>query len=314
MRWTLVFAFLTVGQSVQADAPQSIRLLFEDGASEVWTESEATLDSTPFAIASVGKTMTAVAVLRYVDRGLLGLETPIVDTLPDRVLELLPDVEGITLRHLLNMTSGLPDYYDAWFVEQSLRRPDQVSALLALDVLRNEGLLFQPGLRFNYSNTNYVLLGLILESAAGQTYRDIIEAEVFAPAGMRDAVVFGGRPLPDGFPKGHESGTHITDYFTAPGMGDGGVLASARDVVAFYTALFVDQTLLSSDALATLTEDANEDSYGLGIDIDGAILGHSGGDLGFSSDVRINVETGAIAVELTAEGSADLGWAFEAVE
>lgn len=290
------------GPALAQDAPV-VRHLERAGDSRTDTQNAA--PDTAFAIASVGKTMTAVAVLRRVARGDLRLDDPAVDWVAPNIAKGLGGLDRITLRHLLTMSSGLPDYYTDDYLEDALDDPSLQTPATALGYAFGDSALFGPGRGFDYSNTNYVLLGLILEDATGQTYAQALQREVFGPAGMTDSFVFGSRPLPDSFA---DAPGEVRAYYQAAGFGDGGVISTARDVARFYRALFIDQTLLPPDLLGMMTQDPIGEGYGMGVEVDGDVVGHSGGDLGFSSDVRLHRPSGTLAVMLVAEEDADTGW------
>ena len=297
----------------QADDVQSLRYFALDGRAEVSVMGAGTDIDTAFAIASVGKTMTAVAVLRLAERGVLGLDDPAARWVSADIAAGL-GLGAVTIRHLLTMTSGLPDYYDDDYLEDALEdqagvQRAEVASAYAFDHVA----LFRPGAGFDYSNTNYVLLGLILEQATGQSYARVMQREVFDPAGMTESFVFGSRPLPAQFADGHEGGRHVRQYYAGQGFGDGGVISSARDLARFYQALLAEGRLLSDASLAQMLRDPTGQGYGMGIEVEGRILGHSGGDLGFSSDVRFDLTTGAIALTLMARGDADTDWTYRRI-
>ncbi|MDG1431491.1 MAG: serine hydrolase [Paracoccaceae bacterium] len=295
-----------------ADPIQSIQYFNDGSAVETSTTGHATTITTPFAIASIGKTMTAVAILRLVDRNVIALDAPAAVWLPLDVTSGLGGLEGITIRHLLTMTSGLADYLTDEYVEDALDDPARVqNALTALTYAYRERQVFNVGAGFDYSNTNYVLLGVILEQATGQTYSDVIETEVFLPAGMENSFVFGSSALPANFPNGHEDSQHYRDYYQAQGFGDGGVISTAPDLARFYEALFSNQTLLSNKSLQDLLNDPIGEGYGMGIDIEDGLVGHSGGDLGFASDVRMDIDKGTIAIFFAADADANTEWTFD---
>lgn len=288
-----------------ADEVAQVRYADLDG--EVTLEASPGLGAdTPFPLASVGKTMTAVAVLRVLAREGIALDAPAAAHLPPDVTAMLA-LDGITIRHLLAMRSGLVDYYDADFDARTRRAPEAATARTAIAHIADEPLMFDPGREDDYSNTNYVLLGLLLEHITDAPYHRVMEAEVFASTGMRNAVVFGG-PLPDALPP---VDARTRAAYTRPGLGDGGVIASARDLARFYAALD-EGALLPEPMLDALLHDPDGDGYGLGIEVgDWPIVGHSGGDVGFSSDVRMDLESGDLALILIATEDADTDWAYE---
>lgn len=300
---------LTLSTNAYADDVSSIQYFEHRGKVEVSTQGKRTSATTPFAIASVGKTMTSVALLRLVSNGQLGLDDMANSLLATDIVAGLGGLNGVTIRQLLNMTSGLPDYFTGDYIDDATTDPANVqNPQTALSYAYGERAGFTPGRGFEYSNTNYVLAGLILEKISGLSYADIIDQEIFKPARMTQSFVFGSVPLPPDFPFGHEDAQHERSYYQFQGFGDGGVISTAEDVARFYKALFIQKNLISPTLMSELTRDARNEGYGLGIEIDGAVYGHSGGDLGFSSDVRIDTISGAIAITLIAQSDADTSW------
>ena len=291
-----------------------IRFALADGAEYVKTSDPATGPDTLFALASIGKAFTAVAILRLADRGLIDIDAPVTDYLSAAVTADVPALRGRTPRHLLTMTSGLSDYYTYSFFFAALANPDtMLRPETALRTVAGDPALFPAGSDYDYSNTNYLILGMILEEVTGDDYAAVIQREVLAPAGITQSFVSGSRPLPSGFAQGHSDRTLVRRYYAGQGFGDGGILGTARDLARFYTALFDDRVLLSPTALEAMLTDAVGADYGMGVELTDGIVGHSGGDFGYSSDIRMNLATGAIAIELAASEGADISWPWAIV-
>jgi D-alanyl-D-alanine carboxypeptidase len=299
--------------SLWAHEVQSVRYADIGGEVTIETTGDTTAD-TPFPIASVGKLYTAVAVLMLDAAEALDVDDAASDYLPGDIVEGYGGMRGVSLRHLLTMTAGLPDYYTDDYIEDALGDPDAVQrAPVALTYAMDEAPLFEPGAAFDYSNTNYVMLGLVIEDVTGKSYAKALEDMIFAPLGLGQSFVFGSRPLPEGFPTGHEGRDHVRDYFEGSGFGDGGVITTAGELAAFYHALR-DGVLLADPWLDMMMEDPLGEGYGMGIDMEGDIVGHSGGDLGFSSDVRMDITTGDIAIVLVGEGDGDTDFAWDRLD
>ena len=143
------------------------------------TESGAKVTpETVFRIGSVTKQFTAVAILQLVQQGKVKLDDPITKYVDD----FNPRGKTITLEHLLSHASGIPNYTEGpGFQEIGTRKlsPREIVALVD-----EKPLEFEPGSKFKYSNTNYVLLGMAIEKASGQAYADYMLEHVFKPAGM----------------------------------------------------------------------------------------------------------------------------------
>ena len=301
-------------QVAQADEVQSVRYVVRDGVAQVQMTGAGTTVDTPFTLASVGKAMTSVAGLRLVEQGLIDIDDPVSDYVSDTINDGFGGLNDVSLRHLLTMTSGLPDYYDAIYQRDALRRPDEVQkAAVALSYVFDADRLSAPGEVFDYTNTNYVLLGLVLEKVTGQSYAEVLKALIFDPLEMNDSFVFGSQALPETYPTGHQGQDHVRSYYEADGFGDGGVISTAPDLARFYMAVFMEGSVLSDSMMDVFLTDPTGVGYGMGIGVEGAIVGHSGGDLGFASDVTLDRETGTIAIILSADADADTSWAIDQV-
>jgi CubicO group peptidase (beta-lactamase class C family) len=238
---------------------------------------------TPFRIASVTKPFTAVAILQLVERGLLRLDDPVDARLPGFPWS------GVTVRHLLNHTGGLPDYLGkhGWS-----RRPDNA------EVLRVAGatpLEFLPGTEARYGNTGYVALALLLETVSGQSYEAWLGSQVFAPGGMTRATVprWDWRTVPDRA-VGYQRilGLYVSDdqdRFHGV-VGDGGIFAGAAELDRWLDALHGGR-LLPEAALEAAFRPAPPHpgamSYGFGWAVtpvgDDLLVWHNGRWLGFDA-------------------------------
>ncbi len=163
-------------------------VIFADGSTWTGTAGYADVDAgrtveagTPFAIASVTKTFTAALILRYVDRGLLRLDDRLVRYLPD-----WPNAKAITLRMLLNHTSGIPDFFQNPKFDSALNK-DPGRSWTASEVLATfvrPGAVFAPGKGWSYSNTNYLILGLVAEQVGGAPWATLVRQELLDPLGL----------------------------------------------------------------------------------------------------------------------------------
>ena len=140
-------------------------------------------EDTIFQLASVSKTFTATAVMLLVRQGKLNLE--------DRITKYFPELaayEGATIRHLLNHTSGIPDYFDDadWFVDlwKAEKRVPGNDEILRFLCETKAKPYFAPGEGLEYSNTGYNLLALLVERLSGVPYEQFLQKNIFEPAGM----------------------------------------------------------------------------------------------------------------------------------
>ncbi len=142
--------------------------------------------SSVFQLASISKQFTAMAVMMLKERGLVRYSDSLAKYIPDMPW---PDV---TIKHLLQHTGGLPNYM--WVVEHYWKKDSPPSNAQIIELIRDHkdemNLYFKPGTRFNYSNTGYMVLALLVESVTGQTFPDFMEDNIFNPLGMNQSFVY----------------------------------------------------------------------------------------------------------------------------
>lgn len=279
------------------------------GLAEVETGRAAT-PTTAFRLASLSKQFTATAIMLLAADGKLRYDDPVSAILP----ELPAWTRGVTLRHLLNHTSGLPDY-ERFVPDTQTRqvRDAEVPALLA----RDSALRFIPGTRYAYSNSGYVLLALVVERASGQRFGDFLRARVFAPLGMAGAVAHeeGRTTVPErAYGYSVRDGVRRTDQSsTSATLGDGGVYASVSDL-ARWDAAIARHALVSAEAqrlawtppsgvTPSMARPYGPTAYGFGwfVDADGAAtrLRHHGESRGFTNAIVRYPERRVTVVVLT---------------
>ncbi|MBG0832393.1 beta-lactamase family protein [Planomonospora sp. ID67723] len=245
-----------------------------------------------FRIGSVTKTFTATVVLQLVGEERLELTDSVEKWLPG----LLKDGDRVTLRQLLTHTSGLADYTSQMFQPSGLLKDRYRTWRPEEQVAIAEGLprSFPPGEKFEYSNTNYIVLGMVVEKVTGRPYGEEVERRILSPLGLRDTRVPGSRPGIGG-PHAHayvpveKNGKQVLvdttrlDPTVAGAAGE--MISTARDLNRFYRALLGGR-LLGPDGLREMKETGKND-YGMGLHVTklscGAALGHSGGILGYAT-------------------------------
>ncbi len=235
-----------------------------------------------YRVASITKTMTATVLLQLADEGRLKLDDPVARHLPG----LLPYPEPITLRQLLDHTSGVPDYFDRLYptgsdaeMEQRRFRHHTPRELIG----RATEKPLQPVGTFAYSNTNYLLLGLVAEKVTGRPLGEELRRRVFRPAGMKDTSYPDRSPLLTG---PHVNGYRLsgdgrlvdTTLYTPSVWGAAaGVVSTSGDINRFHRALS-DGTLLSPARLREMRT-TNAAGYGLGVIGGGDLCPTAPGDL-----------------------------------
>ncbi|WP_105614104.1 serine hydrolase domain-containing protein [Vallitalea okinawensis] len=200
---------------------------------------------TRFRIASVGKMFTAVAVLQLIEKGLINLETKVRDYLQLEDTKISKDV---TIRHLLNHSSGIADYCEeadgdeAWELLWKERPIYHVRVLKDyLELFKDKSANFPPGEKFKYCNAGYVLLGLVIEKAAQMDYFEYVRKNIFEVLQMKDTDFIHLDHVVENVAEGYELMDHGWErniYTATPGPGpDGGATSTAKDLLVFIKAL-----------------------------------------------------------------------------
>ena len=273
---------------------------------------------TTFQIGSIGKSMTALAVLQLVQAGRLDLDAPVSTHLPWFAM---PSRYGpITLRHLLSHTAGLPAGTDF-----------TPAARYEGFALRDTEAAWEPGSRFHYSNTGYKLLGWLLEDVTGQDYGDVIRQRVLEPLGMkgtepvithatRHNMATGYAPLHDDRPYRRNDTLMPATWMEYP-VGDGSQASTAADM-ARYARVWLNggrgdagvvvspamYSMMTTPAISMSRGDAYEHDYGYGFGIishqaDGHhFIGHGGSTVGFRA-IMLTDQTDGLGVVMLCNGS-----------
>ena len=294
------------GISVSILFPGGARWIGTSGLADVATGEPVTA-STGFAVASITKTFTSALVLALVEDGRIDLDATVRTYLPD----LKPVGPMITVRQLLDHTSGLRDYFFHARIDQMLLEKRGARWDLAR-VTRFIGKpYFQPGKGWHYSNTNYLVLGVLAETVGGASLEDQFRDRFFEPLGLRDTwyqleatppsfVAHGYRFAaagPDATPIDLTDGSAIVPFTSVvtAAAGAGGIASSASDLSRWARALYGGDVLGPQARSALVDPSATRRfkpsvPYGLGaqvIDIDGRrTYGHSGRLLGFRAALR----------------------------
>ncbi|ATW53029.1 serine hydrolase [Streptomyces peucetius subsp. caesius ATCC 27952] len=240
-------------------------------------------------IGSETKTFTVTALLELVDQGKVALDDPIA-----KYIDQVPNGDKITLRNLAGMRSGLFNYsMDEGFVKALESDPTKpFTPQQLLDYAFKHPVQFQPGEKFEYANTNLILLGLVVEKAGGMPLNEFIDQKVVKPAGLRHTVFPTGAQFPSPHAHGYTNQTasgkveDSTNWDPSWGWAAGAMISDLRDLRSWARTLATG-TLLSPETqaqrLKTESTGVPGAGYGLGIfDIQGWI-GHNGSLPGYES-------------------------------
>ena len=151
-----------------------------------------------FFIASVTKPFVSIAILQLAEEVKLALDDPIDSYLPLDIAEAIIKSDEITIRQLLDHTSGIADYDEISLILEEYENPGYtVSYEQGMWDSLHDGPLYDPGMGYTYSNVNYILLTLIIDRASGTTYEEYIKEEIINPVGMKNTSVHRSNRLPD---------------------------------------------------------------------------------------------------------------------
>jgi D-alanyl-D-alanine carboxypeptidase len=249
-------------------------------------KSEPVDADTRFNIGSVTKQFTAAAILQLQERGKLSIDDELSKYFPT-----FPHADEITLRQMLNQVSGLADYL------QGLP-PDQLATgggLPAVAKRVDVPLHFTPGTQWQYSNTNYYVLGKVVEKASGESYESYVRENLFGPARMTHSGFMADEPTIDDFAVGYWNGMNDDlPLKPAPEIqegwagGAGAIVSTLADMAAWDTALASGKVVSPQDyALMTTPPKlagGARDTYGMGLGVDPldghARIWHNGGSTG----------------------------------
>ncbi len=245
---------------------------------------------TQFEIGSVTKQFTAAAILQLKERGKLKLGDPLGKYVPEYARG-----KNVTLEQLLWQVSGIPNYTEVnHFVHIAGSTPGGVDPAIAL--IANKPLDFTPGLRFEYSNTNYLLLGAVVARVSHMPWQTYIRKNIFGPAGMtHSAFIEDESHLPalaTGYQRGKSGRPEVAPPLRGAWAGAaGGIVSTAADMAKWDAAFFGGRIADAQDvALATTPHrlsSGKSTGYGFGWFIDEEAgeprIQHSGGTFGFAS-------------------------------
>src|SRR5437773_1351162 len=204
---------------------------------------------TIFQSGSLGKQFTAAAVMLQVESGKVALSDPITKFLPDAP----QPWRSITVRHLLTHTSGIPDYTVGTFDYRKDYTEDQLAVFACKLALE-----FPPGSRWNYSNTGYLLLGVIVHKVSGRFYGDVLADGVFKPLGMTTTRIISEADIVPHRAGGYrlEKGELKNQDWVSPSLNttaDGALYFSLRDLIAWDAAVRARRVLTAESWNQVLT-------------------------------------------------------------
>lgn len=293
-----------------ADQPGTVVLVAKDGKilfrkayGLASVELEAPMQpGMVFRIGSITKQVTAAAVLKLMEEGKVDLEAPIA-----RYVDELPKAwEAVTVEQLLQHTGGIPTHKAAQNYKARMREdmtPAEILKAFAVD----QPLEFEPDTKYRYTDTGYILLGMLIEKVSGQTYADFVQKRFFEPLGLKHMRYGSETELIPGLVPGYTKGPKPCAYrSTTQAFASGGLVSDADDVARWLLALY-EGKVLKPESLGRMMaplklKDGKEVGYGHGIGFrplgKARLAGHAGGVPGFKSWAEADPATRTLVIIL----------------
>ena len=270
-------------------------------------------------IGSNTKTFVAVVIMKMVEEGKVKLDEPVETYLPGLIKGQGVDGKKITVRQLLQHTSGLPEYIDESAVDYFGTRNDYVSPRDLLDTALARPAQFAPGAKFTYTNTNYIVLGLLAERVGKRPIAEQIEAKIVKPLGLKHTYMPGPgeKTLRGKHPRGYHTRDNkpgkledITDLNPSMAWTAGAMVSTPSELNKFAQSIH-DGTLLRQKSIAEMKKGVSAPEiggeYGLGIYSQklscGVAWGHNGGIPGYATSVLVGPNGNAGMIATNAEPS-----------
>ncbi len=296
----------TAGAFTQAAAPGAIVGVRTPAGT--WTGTYGVADAATGApmtadahtrVGSVTKIFTVTLVMQLAEQGALSLDDPI-----GKYVTGIPNGNRVTLRQLADMTSGVGSYtFNTAFMNTFFAQPDKTftpAQLVAAGVQMSP--TFAPGAGFEYSNTNTVLLGLVVEKITGQPVGDLYREKIFTPLGLTNTVWPGDSPaMPAPYAQGYTlqgdtatpaNPSNATNWNPSWGYTAGELISNVTDMLTFARAVGTGQGLLGSTSQTErLTSFADATGYGIGMTCSNGWVGHTGTLPGYTTTVFYNTAT-----------------------
>ena len=283
-----------------------------------------------FRLASVSKQFTAAAIVQLKEQGKLAYDQDVRDFIPE-----LP-YKGITVRHLLNHVSGLPDYValldEYWKPELAYNDLDKFVSgnddIINMLIEKKPEIDFEPEVKWAYSNTGYLLLASIVAKASGMPFETYVKQNIFGPAGM-GSVVYDYKPDSDpnmpervfGYRTELDGSRVLEDrQYLNPVQGDGGIYASLEDLRKWDRALYTDKIMSKASKKEAFSpfvlKNGDTTDYGFGWFLDKSptgkkVVSHGGGWVGFRTFIYREIEEDNCFIILTNNSDSNLGAAID---
>ncbi|MCE3259944.1 MAG: Beta-lactamase [Bacteroidetes bacterium] len=238
--------------------------------------------STKFKLASVSKQFTALSILMLEEKGKLSLDDKLTKFIPD-----YPNGDKVTVHHLLTHTSGIPNVTSLPIYDTIMTQPHTQEKLIGYT--KNKALEFEPGTKFSYSNTGYILLSYIVEKVSGKEFGDFLKSNIFVPLGMKNSGLWHSREVVKNAAVGYcienDKFQEVRYIDMSIPAGAGAIYSTVEDMY-LWDRSFYSEKLVKKSTIEKMTTPFKENyAYGLKVEeyAGHKLITHSGGIEGFAT-------------------------------
>jgi CubicO group peptidase (beta-lactamase class C family) len=241
--------------------------------------------TTKFRLGSITKQFTAASILLLEERGKLKVEDPVKKYIPDAPAAW----DKVTIFHVLTHTSGIPSFTS--FPDYESKEAQAMTPQQLVDWFKDKPLEFEPGTKWNYSNSGYVLLGYLIEKISGQSYADFVQQNIFTPLGMKDSGYDSNSALISHRASGYnpgKNGIENTGFINMSiPLSAGALYSTTEDLLRWEDGLFGGKVLKPESLAKMTTPFKNDYAFGLGVRTKNGhkMIAHNGGIEGFNTSL-----------------------------
>ncbi|MFF2092787.1 serine hydrolase domain-containing protein [Paenibacillus sp. NPDC058174] len=276
--------------------------IYTKGYGKTNANGKAVTPQTPFILGSTSKSFTGLAVMQLADEGKIDLDAPVQTYLPEFTAANAQGAAAVTVRQLLNQTSGIPAIAGLKLHSSDLSLKQYPATL------KDMKLRGADSAKFEYSNTNYNVLGALIQAVSGQTYGEYVQKHIFTPLSMEHSFTSRALAEQNGLSQGHQSVFGWVRTANPPerpvDVPSGYIMSSAEDMAHYLIAQMnngvYNEKRVVSEASALLMHGQDGApmgkgaTYGMGWIAVGHIITHDGGVENFSSNMLIEGDTGIV--------------------
>ncbi|HKV93245.1 MAG TPA: serine hydrolase [Candidatus Angelobacter sp.] len=241
--------------------------------------------TTKFRLGSITKQFTAASILLLEERGKLKVADPVKKYMPDAPAAW----DKVTIYHLLTHTSGIPSF--TTFPDYASKEAQTMTPQQLVDWFRDKPLEFEPGTKWNYSNSGYVLLGYLIEKISGQSYADFVQQNIFTPLSMKDSGYDSNSALIEhrasGYSRGKDGPQNAGFINMTIPLSAGALYSTTEDLLRWEEGLFGGKVLKPESLIKMTTPFKENYAFGLGVNTRNGhkVISHNGGIEGFNTSL-----------------------------